>query len=129
MFDIVIRNGRLIDGTGNPFFRAGLGIKAGKIAAIQDLSTSSAKRVIDANEQVVCPGFIDLHAHSDISLLINPRAESVVRQGITTNVIGMCGNSAAPFKEGANELFAEFVLFGSELPLDVADLCRVFTGI
>lgn len=117
MFDVIIRNGHLIDGTGNPFFRTDLGIKAGKIAAIRDLSTSSANTVIDAKKQVVCPGFIDVHSHSDISLLVNPRAESVVRQGITTSVIGMCGNSAAPLNEEMKDLFVEYVVMGSHIPL------------
>ena len=95
MFDILIQGGRVIDGAGTPSFSADVGIKAGKIAAVGALTEASAKR-IDAPGLVVAPGFIDMHSHSDIALLANPRAESKIRQGVTTEVIGNCGESAAP---------------------------------
>jgi len=95
-FDLIIRNGFLIDGSGNPWFRADVGILGGKIATVTKLDTTEAERVIDARGLVVSPGFIDIHSHSDLALLINPRAESKIRQGVTTEVIGNCGDSAAP---------------------------------
>jgi N-acyl-D-amino-acid deacylase len=99
LFDLVVKNGRVVDGTGNPRFKADVGIKDGHISDIGELSSSKADEVIDARGFVVTPGFIDMHAHSDFSLLINPLAESKVRQGITTEVIGNCGSSAAPLND------------------------------
>ena len=97
-FDLVFRNGFLIDGSGNPWFRADVGISGGKIAKVGKLDTVGTERVIDARGLVVSPGFIDIHSHSDLALLINPRAESKIRQGVTTEVVGNCGGSAAPAK-------------------------------
>lgn len=95
MFDIIIQGGRVIDGNGGPAFSADVGIKDGKIAAIDVLERASGN-ILDAAGLVVAPGFIDMHSHSDVALLANPRAESKVRQGVTTEVIGNCGASAAP---------------------------------
>ena len=95
MFDIIIRGGRVVDGNGMPAFSADVGIKDGKITAVDDLTDISAK-IIDATGLLIAPGFIDMHSHSDIALLANPRAESKIRQGVTTEVIGNCGASAAP---------------------------------
>ena len=99
MFDLVVKNGIVIDGTGNPWFKADVGIEDGHISDVGELSSSGFDEVIDARGLVVAPGFIDMHAHSDFSLLINPLAESKVRQGITTEVIGNCGSSAAPLND------------------------------
>lgn len=102
MFDLLITNGRVVDGTGNPWFAADIGVKDGNIVAIGDLDHSRASRIIDAKELVVCPGFIDIHSHSDTTLLANGNAESKIRQGITTEANGNCGYSAAPLEEGAS---------------------------
>lgn len=96
MYDILIKNGKVIDGTGNPWFEADIGIKGDTVAAIGKLSTKGAKTVIDAKGLVVSPGFIDIHAHSDHELLVEGEGHSHIRQGVTTNVIGNCGISAAP---------------------------------
>ncbi|HEX2867367.1 MAG TPA: D-aminoacylase [Ignavibacteriales bacterium] len=95
-FDLVIKNGSVIDGTGRREFKADLGIKNGRITAIGKLSHASADKVIDARGLKVSPGFIDIHSHTDIQLLVNPRAESKIRQGITTEAGGQCGGSMAP---------------------------------
>lgn len=95
-FDTLIQNGRLLDGAGNPWRRADLGIRNGVIAAIGRLSSDSASTVVDATDRFVMPGFVDVHAHSDFALTINRGAESQVGQGITTEVIGNCGFSAYP---------------------------------
>ncbi|MBM4082825.1 MAG: D-aminoacylase, partial [Planctomycetes bacterium] len=80
MFDILIRNGKVVDGTGNPWQFGDVGIEKGKIAAIGKLSSSTeAKRVLDASGLVVAPGFIDVHTHSDVILLKEPRHESRIR--------------------------------------------------
>jgi len=85
-----------VDGTGNPWFKADVGIEKGRITEMGDLHTVQADKLIDAGGLMVSPGFIDIHSHSDITLVVNGRAESKVRQGVTTEVNGNCGQSAAP---------------------------------
>lgn len=95
-FDIVIKNGRIIDGIGNPCFRADVGIKNSKIAKIGRLTGISATRELDATGLVVSPGYIDTHSHSDLMLLVEPEAEQKIMQGITTEILGQDGLSVAP---------------------------------
>jgi N-acyl-D-amino-acid deacylase len=95
-YELIIVGSSIIDGDLTPLFSADLGIKNGKIQAVGDLSGKKAARTIECSGCFLAPGFIDIHSHSDFSLLINPRAESKVRQGVTTEVIGNCGSSAAP---------------------------------
>lgn len=96
MFDIIIKNGKIIDGTGNPWFYADIAVKDGKIAAIGKLEGAETREAIDAKGLVVSPGFIDIHSHSDLEPMVNFRCESKVRQGVTTELVGNCGDSAAP---------------------------------
>jgi len=103
MLDLVIKNGRIVDGTGNPWFKQDVGIANGKIVKIGNLSAEESKRIIDAKGLIVAPGFIDMHSHSDLSPLINPHTESKIRQGITTEVVGNCGVSAAPLNDFLKE--------------------------
>ena len=98
-FDLLIRNGTIIDGSGGPERSADLGIRDGKIAAIGDLADGSADRTLDAAGLVVAPGFIDIHNHSDDTLIQEPECHSMVRQGVTTMVLGE-GGSAGPVKPG-----------------------------
>jgi len=98
MFDVVIRNAYIVDGTGNPWFEADIGIKSGKISEIGNLDFEDADRIINAKELMVCPGFIDMHSHSEYSLLANSKAESKIKQGVTTEVNGNCGDSPAPIE-------------------------------
>lgn len=97
-YDVVLANGRVVDGTGAPWFRADVGIRGDRIAAIGDLSRASATRRIDVKGQVVAPGFIDMLGQSELFLLVDNRVESKVRQGITTEVTGE-GMSAAPVND------------------------------
>jgi N-acyl-D-amino-acid deacylase len=96
MLDIKIKGGELLDGTGNPAVSADVGIFRDKIREIGDLSAVSAKTTIDAKGKCVTPGFIDAHSHSDTYLLIQLSAHSKIYQGITTEIVGNCGASAAP---------------------------------
>ena len=96
MDDILIRGGFVVDGTGAPGHEADVALRGDRIAAIEPRSARPARRVIDARGQVVAPGFIDIHTHSDFTLPLNPRAESKIRQGVTTEVVGNCGFSVAP---------------------------------
>jgi N-acyl-D-aspartate/D-glutamate deacylase len=94
-FDVLIHGGRIVDGTGNPSYKADLGVRHGKIAAMGHLAGKAATRTIDATGLTVAPGFIDIHNHSDYTILEDPDAESMVRQGVTTMILGESG-SAAP---------------------------------
>jgi N-acyl-D-amino-acid deacylase len=96
MYDAIIENGEVVDGTGNPWTKADLGVKDGKIATIGSLQEAQAATRINAEGKVVSPGFIDIHTHSDAVLLAETREEAKVIQGVTTEVIGNCGISAAP---------------------------------
>ena len=96
MFDIVIRNGSIVDGSGNPWYYGDVGVRGDRIEAIDDLSAADASRVIDARGKIVCPGFMDMHALSDIMLLAEPEHEGKIRQGITTELLGNDGLSYAP---------------------------------
>lgn len=101
MLDILIRGGRVVDGTGNPAYPANVAIEGGRVVEVGRLPEAGAVRVIDATGKIVCPGFIDAHSHTDSTVLANPTAESTIRQGITTEIVGNCGMSIAPVTEAA----------------------------
>ena len=94
-YDVLIRGGQIVDGTGNPWFYGDVGVRDGRVVAIGRLADASATRVVDATGLVVAPGFIDLHTHSDSRLLEDGNAHSKVRQGVTIDVLGE-GSSVAP---------------------------------
>jgi N-acyl-D-amino-acid deacylase len=96
MFDIVLFNGKIVDGTGAPAYQADIGIEGGRIKAIGDLSGTEVGEQVDVGGLCVAPGFIDIHTHSDAILLADGRANSQVCQGVTSEVIGQCGFSFAP---------------------------------
>jgi N-acyl-D-aspartate/D-glutamate deacylase len=110
MFDLLIRGGEVIDGTGRPAFRADVGVRAGRIAEVGRLA-EGAGTVIEAEGRVVAPGFIDIHTHSDFNLPINPVANGKTEQGVTTEVTGNCGFSPAPVVPAREALFRENVSF------------------
>jgi len=114
MLDLLIRNGLVIDGTGNPGFYAAVGVENERVVVLRgDVSNVQAARVVDATGHIVCPGFIDMHAHSGLVILAEPRHEPKVRQGITTELIGIDGNSYAPFAN--DDDFRKFVQINSGL--------------
>jgi len=98
-FDLVITHGRIIDGTGSPWYSGDVGIRAGRIAAIGELGAEPRTRTIDAQGMVVAPGFIDMLGQSEESILVDPRLPSKIYQGITTEITGE-GESAAPLNDG-----------------------------
>jgi N-acyl-D-amino-acid deacylase len=98
-YDCVLANCRIIDGCGNPWYWGDLAIHQGHIAALAPPGTLRGKQVLQIDGRYVSPGFIDIHTHSDLSVLVNRRAESAIRQGATTHVIGNCGMSPAPVEK------------------------------
>jgi N-acyl-D-amino-acid deacylase len=114
MLDLLIRGGHVIDGTGNPGFYADIAVENERVRVLRgDTSAFQAQRTIDAAGRIVCPGFIDMHAHSGLVILAEPRHEPKVRQGITTELIGVDGNSYAPFQ--SHDDFLRFVQINSGL--------------
>jgi N-acyl-D-aspartate/D-glutamate deacylase len=99
MFDTIFSGGTVHDGDGSPPARQDVGVRDGRFAAIGDLSEASARQRLDVSGLAVVPGFIDLHTHSDFTLVVDGRAQSQVHQGVTTEVIGQCGVSCAPLRQ------------------------------
>src|SRR5919201_2062572 len=110
-YDLLIRHGTVIDGTGASGVAADVGVSGGRITTIAPSLEGSAARQIDASGRIVAPGFIDVHTHSDFTLLSAPGADSKVRQGITTEVVGNCGFSPAPVRPQTLELLKEYTGF------------------
>jgi N-acyl-D-amino-acid deacylase len=109
MDDLLIRGGHVIDGTGAPGIDADVSIGGGRLLAVERRSSRPARRTIDARGQVVAPGLIDIHTHSDFTLPLNPRAESKIRQGVTLEVVGNCGFSVAPALPDRVEMLREYL--------------------
>lgn len=115
MIDLLIENGRVADGTGNPLRRANVAIDGDRIVGLGRLGGAKARRTIDAAGRLVCPGFVDPHSHSDMTVLSNPTAESTIRQGVTTEIVGNCGMSLAPVSEHSrSEIDGSLAYFGYE---------------
>jgi N-acyl-D-amino-acid deacylase len=106
--DLVLRGGRVIDGTGRGAQRADIAIAGGRIVAVGEVEGVEARTVLDVGGLTVCPGFIDMHSHSDYSLISAPEAESRIGQGITTEVMGNCGYSPAPVDPARREATMEW---------------------
>jgi N-acyl-D-amino-acid deacylase len=109
MDDILIRGAHVIDGSGSPGRVADVAVRDGRIVALAKGSDGLARRVVEAEGLALAPGFIDIHTHSDYTLAVNPKAESAIRQGVTTLVLGNCGLSAAPALPGRVELLRDYL--------------------
>jgi N-acyl-D-amino-acid deacylase len=127
-FDLVFRGGTVVDGTGAPAFIADVALQGDRIAAVGDISAEQAKRSLDVRGLHLCPGFVDMHSHSDGGILVYPGGESRVRQGITSEVTGNCGSSAAPLAGAAVE-GARRDLEADKLALDWADVASYFARL
>ena len=103
-YDILIRNGTIVDGTGRPAYRADLAIEAGRIAEIGSIQNGTAAKVIDASELIVAPGFIDPHTHYDGQICWDPLVTCSSWHGVTTVVMGNCGVGLAPCKPEVREV-------------------------
>jgi len=106
-YDLLIKNGRVIDGTGNTWFKKDIGISEGKIKSLGFVDGNSEK-TIDADGMIISPGFIDLHSHVDQDILAYPNAENCIMQGITTAVAGNCGMSLAPINPNRIDILKKF---------------------
>ncbi|MFW9824323.1 MAG: amidohydrolase family protein [Candidatus Thorarchaeota archaeon] len=116
--NIIIKNGKIIDGTGNPWFSADIKIKEGKIAKIsKNIQIESVETlVIDAMDLIVSPGFIDVHSHADMVLVYDQKLECLAQQGITTIVVGNCGVSSAPLNPEKDDYFRKFYEVRGKIP-------------
>jgi N-acyl-D-amino-acid deacylase len=110
MFDIIIHNGKIVDGSGQKGYPADIGIENGRIVEISPGLKAETREAIDANGWVVSPGFIDMHSHSDFTLLVHPEAESKIRQGVTTELVGNCGGSPAPVPDEHFDDFMQYMI-------------------
>src|SRR5438552_2269331 len=107
-FDVLITGGRVIDGTGLPWYYADVGIRDGQIAAVGPLSHAAARLRLDAAGKVVAPGFVDAHVHGDLALLTDPAHEAAVRQGVTTYILGQDGVAMAPASPATFEYMCRY---------------------
>ncbi len=118
---LVIRRGTLYDGTGGPPRTGDIAIDSDRIVTVGEVAATGAVE-IDARGMAVAPGFIDIHSHADLSLLVNPRAESRVRQGVTLEVVGQDGSSIGPWSDGAFELTRDRYRRDFDVEIDFRDV-------
>lgn len=128
-FDLVIEGGTILDGTGGPGYPADLGIAGDTIAAIGRIDPARGRRVLRAEGRQVCPGFIDIHSHSDGLITVYPTADSKVRQGVTTELTGNCGGSTAPLAGPDTERERRQLLEEDGITADWTDAASYFARL
>lgn len=132
MYDMIIKGASVVDGSGRPAARADLAVKDERIVKIGKLQSEPSDYQIDAAGKIVAPGFIDMHAHSDFTLLANPFSYSKIHQGITTEVVGNCGMSMAPFDRRRLDDVQQYLgafLFGQRYAWDWSSLEEFFQAL
>jgi N-acyl-D-aspartate/D-glutamate deacylase len=117
-YDLLIKNGRVVDGSGMPAFRGDIGVHGGRITELGKLS-GSAKRTLDAEGRVVSPGFVDNHCHFDAQVTWDPLCSFSPQHGATTVVFGNCSLALAPIRPGAGKRVAEFLSYVEAIPMEV----------
>lgn len=125
-FDLIIANGEIFDGLGGEPYQADIGLAGDVVRKIGKIDSRKGKSVINASDHQVCPGFIDLHDHSGIELLVNPKAESAVHQGITTTIAGQCGSSPFPVSDENYEKDGQIIKEMYGVDLDWRDIRGFF---
>ena len=126
MFDLVLAGGRVVDGTGCPWFRADVGIAGARIAAVGNLAWAEAGCRLDVRGRVVCPGFVDAHVHGDLALLADPHQEHAIHQGVTTYIIGQDGCGLAPASPATSAYMRQYTAgFTGSYPELVCDWSSV----
>src|SRR3989344_5911347 len=130
-FSILIKNGTVIDGSGNAPYSADIGVSADRIAKIGNLSGEAAERIIDATNLYVTPGFVDITNPSDVygTLFFVPSQESLLRQGVTTILVGNCGESLAPVARRESLLGLERWTTGFSVPINWNSLSEYYENI
>lgn len=123
MYSLLIKNGKVVDGTGNPWFPSDIAIKGEKIVRMGHITEEESEKTIDAKDLVVCPGFVDLHSHADLVLASDMQLrqlEGRLRQGVTTEIIGNCGISVSPVSQSSKALMKTFTewMAPEDLPWD-----------
>src|SRR5579885_3311558 len=118
-YDLLIRNGRVVDGSGAPAFSADVAVSGGRIVGGGKYAGAAARRTIDAEGRVVAPGFIDHHTHFDPQAVWDPYCGSSVQNGHTTVVVGQCGQVIAPVRPGDGEWYLEFFSDAEQIPMSV----------
>ena len=103
-YDLLIRGGRIVDGTGSSWWRGDIAVRGDTIAALGKLDNATARRVIEAQDLIVAPGFIDIHSHSRDAIFAVPTAENAIREGVTTVIDGNDGSSPLPLKPFFDQL-------------------------
>lgn len=118
MYDILIRGGKVVDGSGRPAFKGDIGINGDKISCISDNINDDADKILNAYELIVTPGFIDPHTHSDMTAFLHPKAVNSLFQGITTEIVGNCGQSPAPLNENNRSFLKKRIAFQGQVDLN-----------
>src|SRR5882672_8447718 len=123
-YDLLIKNGRVVDGSGMPAFRGDVGVRNGKIAEIGKLR-GAASRTIDVDGLVVAPGFLDTHCHYDAQVTWDPLCTFSCYHGATTVIIGNCSLALAPVRRGTEERLAEFLSYVEAIPMEALKTVNV----
>ena len=129
MFDIIIKNGEIVDGSGKPRFKADIGISNGRIEKISSLINDDAKDIINAEGLIVSPGFIDIHGHTDMGIFYNATVLYKIRQGITTDLSGNCGLSIAPIKKDPKQDSISFDMNRSDICSNLDNFREYFKAL
>ncbi|VAX17566.1 N-acyl-D-amino-acid deacylase [hydrothermal vent metagenome] len=130
MYDFIIKNGQVADGESDSLIKADVAVNGDKIVAVApDMEPDNASKIIDADGKVVAPGFVDVHSHSDYYLIIDPRAESKIMQGVTTEIGGNCGYCAAPMSGKLRDRRAADYEKQFGIKVDWSDLTSYFTAL
>lgn len=127
--DLLLLGGRVVDGTGGPAFHADIGIRDGRIVAVDTLTGAAAQETLDVTGLVVTPGFIDIHAHTDLGIFVDNLADSKIRQGVTTEVVGQDGSSVMPVTDRMREERRQRYRERYGLDVDAGDWEEIFAAL